>query len=233
MKNVVGLVRDEGGLAQTLDRLQGAGFAAESVAVVRDGDARQSDCLACADSFQPGDTLLMIRTADEHAARAMDVLVGAGVQNVKLCANFQEDPQLADTPPERDRLSNALCWSARLFGLVLIGVVLSFFIGEGLMGGDMPNLSTMGLVEEVLMLALLTTLLGLILAWRWEAIGGLIIVAGVLLFEGFDWIAGGSRSISPLNPLFLLVAALFLWDWWRTVGRNRSDSRPTVTSGAQ
>jgi hypothetical protein len=260
MKTVLGIVDSEGFLEQAIGALQDAGFASESVTIVNpDGNpntvptsgrdtgflsrytrrtelVREGDALfyvqSCADvrSIQPGEHLVVVRTADEHAQRATNVLGNAGVQGVKLCTHAEKSEVQVDIAlPIQDRLSNTLCWTARLFGLVLIGVVLSFFIGEGLIGGDMPDLLAMGLAEELLMLALLTTLVGMILGWHWEGIGGLTIVVGVLLFEGIDLISSGSLSISPLNPLFLLVAMLFLLDWRRNADRGWNNSHEAIS----
>ena len=94
MKTVLGFADSEELLMRTGGALQDAGFASESVATVRDGDARIYAQI-CADgrSMQPGEYLVVVRTADEHAQRAMNVLRDAGVQEVKLCPHAEQRGQ--------------------------------------------------------------------------------------------------------------------------------------------
>jgi len=58
-------------------------------------------------------------------------------------------------------------------------------------------------------------LVGLILAWRWEGLGGGLTVTGVLVFYLTWWLHGKT----PRGPFFLLIAApgvLFLLHWLLT-----------------
>jgi hypothetical protein len=97
------------------------------------------------------------------------------------------------------------------------------------MSGDMPHLLTMSLAEDFMLLALLMTLLGIVVAWHWEGIGGLLIVGSVLLFEGINALSVGDWRMGVLDPLFLLVGVLFLWNWWRTVGAELDHPTATLT----
>jgi hypothetical protein len=165
-----------------------------------------------------GGVLVVVRTADEHVQRALDVLEQSDAQGVKICWRTSDRPKERHPPLPKDRLTARIRWVARGLGLALIGVVLLFFIGEGIMGGDMPNLPTMSLSEDFMLLALLMTLLGIVVAWHWEGIGGLLIVGSVLLFESINALSLGYWRIGVLDPFFLLVGLLFLWNWWHTVG---------------
>ena len=107
-----------------------------------------------------------------------------------------------------------------MLGLALIVLVLSIFIGQSLSSHVIPTPLTTSLTEDFLSLALIMTWLGIVVAWRWEGIGGLVIVGSVLLFESINAIVTGHWRFDVLNVLFLLVGVLFLWDWWRTVGRE-------------
>jgi hypothetical protein len=64
------------------------------------------------------------------------------------------------------------------------------------------------------------TLLGIVVAWRWEGIGGLLIVGSVLSFESIEAMGTGHWQFDVVHMLFMLVGVLFLWDWWRTAGRD-------------
>lgn len=162
MKTILGFVDSEELLKQTVGCLQDAGFANESVTIVnpngnpiaaptsggasgllswhsrrgelvRDGHTFYVQGYADARSIQPGEHLVVVRTADEHAQRAMNVLSDTGAQDVTLCKPAEQGEIKTDVALQvQDRLSTTICWSARLFGLVLVAIVLSFFIGEGL-----------------------------------------------------------------------------------------------------
>ena len=70
-----------------------------------------------------------------------------------------------------------LHWTARVLSLLSIGIILLFFIGEGFN----PTRLTAG--EWALMLCFpLSVMVGLLVAWRYEVVGGLIAVGGLLSF---------------------------------------------------
>ena len=190
------------------------------------GDAEQETRLYTS-GIRRGGVLVVVRTADEHAQRALDVLRQTEAQGVKICWRTSDHPMHHGLTRPKDRFSTWMRWGARILGLAMILLVLLFFIGEGIMGGDMPNLLTMSLAEDFLFLALLMTLLGIVVAWRWEGIGGILIVGSVLLFESINAIAIGYWRIGVLDPLFVLVGLLFLWDWWRTSSAKLD--HPTTT----
>jgi hypothetical protein len=60
---------------------------------------------------------------------------------------------------------------------------------------------------------------GLLLAWRWEALGGLLAVGGALLILAL--VFAGSGPTMVLGALFftlplLTAGCLYLGCWWRT-----------------
>lgn len=190
------------------------------------GDVEQETRLYTA-GIRRGGVLLAVRTADEHAPRALDMLAQSGARGIKICWRTSDQPERHHPPLPQDRLTARVRWTARGLGLSLLFLVLLFFIGEGVIGGEMPNLLTMSLTEDFLLLALIVSLLGILVAWRWEGIGGLLIVGSVLLFVSINALASGYWRIGVLDPLFLLVGILFLWNWWRTVGTGLD--HPTTT----
>ena len=74
-------------------------------------------------------------------------------------------------------LATIFRWIARVIGIVLIGFTFLIAIGEG-----MPNLFTQPWVVQIGFLALALLLLGILLAWRWELPGGIMSLAGWVLF---------------------------------------------------
>jgi len=63
---------------------------------------------------------------------------------------------------------------------------------------------------NLLSVALLTMVVGLILAWKWEGIGGLLILGG---FAAFAIVNHGIRFNVVFGPL-LVTGLLYLACWW-------------------
>ncbi len=125
-------------------------------------------------------------------------------------------------PPSQDSLLRWTRWVARGLAVVMIGVVALFMFGEGT-----PNPLTLTLEENLLMLALLLTLVGLAVGWRWEGIGGLTVVGSVLLFEIINAVASGRWRFGPLEPFFYLAGLLYLFAWWRATHGKPRQSTPS------
>lgn len=106
------------------------------------------------------------------------------------------------------RIITVVRWVARILGILLLGLVVILAIGEA-----KPE----HLREMVLGNALFTILVGLVIAWKWEGLGSLLILGGFTVFA----IVNGSRTLTfhPLhNPFyaFLITGLLFLFCWWKT-----------------
>ncbi len=105
-----------------------------------------------------------------------------------------------------------LHWAARVLSLVSIGIILLFFIGEGFN----PTRLTAG--EWALMLCFpLSVMVGMLVAWRREALGGLIAVGGLLSFYlvhavlAHGYLPRGWAYVAFASPGFLfLLSALLL-----------------------
>lgn len=119
-------------------------------------------------------------------------------------------------------------WMARGLGVLLILLTLFFFLGERVSGGGMASLLVMDLCEGCLSVSLLMSLIGTVVAWRWEGIGALLIVGSTLLFQSVDAITSGYWQFGPLDPLFYLVGLLFLWTWWRTSSSDPGEAAPAA-----
>lgn len=101
-----------------------------------------------------------------------------------------------------------LRWTARVLSLVALGLLVLFVVETGpaaLMGGTLQGWP--------LALALLLSLAGLLLAWRWEAMGGLLGLLGALAVVGLVILGAGTHMLLGAllfaAPL-LLAAALYL-----------------------
>jgi hypothetical protein len=96
-------------------------------------------------------------------------------------------------------LLHTLRWSARILSLLAVGVVLLFAIGEGL------NLSRFTATELVLFAFFpVGVCLGMVLAWRWEGLGGGITLAS---FAAFYLVHRLTSSGFPRGFAFLALAA--------------------------
>lgn len=87
-------------------------------------------------------------------------------------------------------------WTARVVGIVLVGFILLLAIGEGV-----PNPFAQPWVVQIGLLALALVLFGILLAWRWEFSGGIMSLAGWVLFmvaERINW----------QHPFFFILLAI-------------------------
>lgn len=87
----------------------------------------------------------------------------------------------------------ALRWVARIWSIASVGLLCMFLVGEGL-----PPLTVMS------MLFPFGVMLGLILAWWFERVGGLIAAASILLFYALHYFNHGGF---PGGYAFMLVSA--------------------------
>ena len=109
-----------------------------------------------------------------------------------------------------------LGWVARIWSLATIGFILAFCGGE--------ESSAQGFTGQELALFSFFPIgvcLGMVLAWRWEGLGGGVTVASLLGFYLVHRVVHGGY---PMGPWFALLAApglLFLLSWLWTTWRAR------------
>lgn len=101
---------------------------------------------------------------------------------------------------------SAICWAARLVGMFLLVMILAVAIGEGL-----PNPMQQPLAVRIEMVALLGMWLGLIVAWKSELIGGMVVVLGYACFCLTEWPA--LRLAFPFG-LFPFAGLLYIVSWF-------------------
>jgi len=124
-----------------------------------------------------------------------------------------------ETRTSTKRGVTAVRWTARLWSIASIGFILLMFIGSGLAEGFNPaQFAFRDLVG--LFFFPLGVCLGMIVAWRWEGLGGGITIGSLLAFYAALRVMGGRF---PRGPYFALVAApgiLFLVCWFLSRGRS-------------
>ena len=106
----------------------------------------------------------------------------------------------------------ALRWVARLSALALAGLVLLFAIGQGF------NPFKLKPTELALAVPFWVCWLGFCLGWRWEGLGGLLVVAGVASFYLVHFAVTGFGQFprGQAFPAFAGPGVLFLLSWfWR------------------
>jgi hypothetical protein len=104
-------------------------------------------------------------------------------------------------------------WVARILALLMACFILFMAIGEGF------NPAKLNGRELLLSAAFFVTWVGLWFGWRWEGLGGLLVVAGMAGFYGLDFALSGFRQLprGPVFPMLALPGFLFLacWFWQR------------------
>lgn len=89
-------------------------------------------------------------------------------------------------------------WIARILGLLIVGLVVVIMIGEGF------NPTKLSGGELVMSAAFLTALTGMVVLWRWEGIGGALVIGGMLAFYGLNFAASGRLPGGWVFPLCYL-----------------------------
>ena len=105
------------------------------------------------------------------------------------------------------KIINIIRWIARITGALLLILIAVFAIGEGF-----PNPMTLSREELLLFIAVSTMEIGLLLAFKWELPGSLLIIGGYIFFVIVE------RNIlpGPIFPIFFLVGLFYLFCWWRS-----------------
>lgn len=98
-----------------------------------------------------------------------------------------------------------LRWTARLLSLAGIGVLLLVMIRQGF--------NPLHLDPRELLLSVffpIGVLLGMALAWRWEALGGALTVLSLAAFYGVHWLGSGRFPSGMFFALFASPGLIFL-----------------------
>jgi len=106
----------------------------------------------------------------------------------------------------------AIHWIPRVMGTLLFLMLIVFAIGEGV-----PNPMKQPLVVRIEMIAMFIMWLGLIIAWKSELIGGMLVLLGYTCFCVVEWQA---PSIKFPFGLFLFVGLLYMLSWWSRKKQN-------------
>jgi hypothetical protein len=96
-------------------------------------------------------------------------------------------------------------WSARVTGLLLVGLVLAIVIGEG----GPPNVFRQPTPVQLELGAMALMLVGMVLGWLREGLGGLLVLIGLAAFNAVELAVNGLPARGAF-PLFAVPGILFL-----------------------
>lgn len=114
----------------------------------------------------------------------------------------------------RNSLYNILKWTARGISLFFIITLLLVGIGSIFESGPPPSEAWFGLLFMPI-----GFIIGLIIAWKWEGLGGLMALLSLIGFQLFLLLQYG--NFSSLFPLLTgIPAILFLLYWFLTKKKN-------------
>ncbi|MEW6131220.1 MAG: hypothetical protein AB1757_29595 [Acidobacteriota bacterium] len=103
-----------------------------------------------------------------------------------------------------------LRWTARIWSVMSVVLLFLFFIGEGIQPAKITPKEWVGLLFFPV-----GVVIGLMIAWRREGLGGLITVSSLAAFYFiYEWLLSGSF---PKGWAFLMFAApgfIYLLVWW-------------------
>ena len=107
-------------------------------------------------------------------------------------------------------LLGAMAWTGRIIGIFVAGVVVAMVFGHAFSEEGLPNLLTEPWGVRLEFLGLFSAVLGVVLAWKWELLGGLLIIGGMMVFH----IAEGTLWLGTVFELFDLTGVLFVAHWY-------------------
>jgi hypothetical protein len=113
----------------------------------------------------------------------------------------------------------AIRWIARIWSIASVGFILLIAVGELLYPHAPPPSSFRDLVG--LFFFPFGTCVGMILAWRWEGVGGGVTVVSLLAFYTLLRVIDGWFPRGPYFALVAMPGALFLLLWALALARKR------------
>ena len=104
----------------------------------------------------------------------------------------------------------AIRWTARIVGIFVAGTVVALVIGHAFSEEGLPNPFTQPLPVTLEFAGLFAAVLGVILGWKWELLGGLLIIGGMVVFHVIE----GKVWLGWVFELFALTGVLFVVHWY-------------------
>ena len=93
-------------------------------------------------------------------------------------------------------------WIGRAWAALMVTFMLFMFIAHIIEDGIGPALN-FSLRDSTMMVSMVISVLGLALAWKWERLGGILALGGMVAFYILDFAFTGTF---PRGPVFLIIA---------------------------
>jgi len=95
-----------------------------------------------------------------------------------------------------------LLWIARIWAALMVVFMLFMFIAHIVEDGIGP-LTDLYIRDYLMIPSMVISLIGLALGWKWERLGGIMALGGMVAFYLFDFAFSGDF---PRGPTFLIIA---------------------------
>ena len=103
-------------------------------------------------------------------------------------------------------------WLARIIGTLSVAILSFLFVAESVEKGGIAIDSDRIPMTAFMFLAFI----GLIMAWRWEGLGGAMALGSLIAFNMFAPASPFKGGLLVVTGLYGLPALLFIFCWWRT-----------------
>ncbi|MGD2103596.1 MAG: hypothetical protein PVJ55_00590 [Anaerolineae bacterium] len=116
-------------------------------------------------------------------------------------------------------LLNSLAWAARALGVLVSGPFVYFLLFRS--SQVVPNLSWRAPNQLPLLFAWIAVLTGVVLAWRWEMIGGTVTAVSAVLVVALGYLGCGADELLTCTVVagpYLLTGLVLIGCCW---GRER------------
>jgi len=111
---------------------------------------------------------------------------------------------------EHSRSVTVLRWLARILSILSATLLLLFLVGES----DFTQPMRLTAREVILLIFFpLGIIVGMAMAWRWEAVGAAVTLGSLLLFYALNLVLGHRLPGGPWFPLFASPGVLFGLAW--------------------
>ena len=130
-----------------------------------------------------------------------------------------------DMQPRREKAINALCWTARIWGLLILVITVLVLVSHIIFPDTEPG--TYPPAENLIPVSIFISVLGLAIAWKWKLAGALINLGFFSLNLLIYWLIQGKFLPLPvilvLSPIYI-PGILFLVCWFLTRSPQDNES---------
>ena len=106
------------------------------------------------------------------------------------------------------RQTTVIKWSARTLSTLIL-MFWIFFLVASLIGDEASGSRPLNWSDYLILVTMVTALLGLVLAWKWELIGAVMTLFAVVVCAVVNF-----RVLYFPGTLIPIAACLFLLSWW-------------------